>query len=175
MNGAAAIAATLALGAPLEDMAEGLRAYSPVKGRMTVVVAGGLTILDDTYNANPESMASALRTLGAARGRKVAVLGDMLELGEASESEHASIGALAAGVGVDVLVAIGALSARTAEGARSAGLRAVFDFRDKKTALASLRAIVAEGDTVLVKGSRGVALEDVVEGLKELAPSRECV
>ena len=167
VNGAGAIAAALALGVPLEHMVLGLEAWTPVKGRMGLIRSGGLTVLDDTYNANPESMGSALRTLKEASGRKVAVLGDMLELGEASEEEHAGVGKLAAELGVDVLVAIGASSETTAEGARRAGLKAVFSFGSKRNALELLKRILHEGDTVLVKGSRGVALEEVVEGISK--------
>lgn len=166
VNGAAAIAATLPLGVPLEHMVEGLQSWTPVKGRMGVIRSSGFTLIDDTYNANPESMNSALKTLKEARGRKVAVLGDMLELGEASDSEHQGVGRLAAELGVDVLVAIGSSSETTAEGARKAGLKDVFSFNSKKNAIELLKRILHEGDTVLVKGSRGIALEEVVEGLK---------
>jgi len=167
VNGAAAMAAALVLGAPPAHMVEGLESWTPVKGRMGLIRTGGLTVIDDTYNANPESMSSALRTLKGAAGRKVAVLGDMLELGEASEAEHAGVGRLAGELGVDVLVAIGTSSAATAEGARTAGIRDVFSFGTKRNALELLKRILHEGDTVLVKGSRGVALEEVVEGLRK--------
>jgi UDP-N-acetylmuramoyl-tripeptide--D-alanyl-D-alanine ligase len=167
INGAAAIAAALSLGVPIEHMAPGLEAWTPVKGRMGLIRSCGFTVLDDTYNANPESMGSALRTLKEARGRKVAVLGDMLELGAASDSEHAGVGRMAAELGVDVLVAIGSSSETTAEGARRAGLKDVFSFGSKRNALALLKRILHEGDTVLVKGSRGAALEEVVEGLSK--------
>jgi len=166
VNAAAAMAAALSLGAPAAHMVEGLESWTPVKGRMGVIRTGGLTVIDDTYNANPESMGSALRTLKGAAGRKVAVLGDMLELGEASEAEHAGVGRLAGELGVDVLVAIGSSSAATAEGARMAGIRDVFSFGTKRNALELLKRILHDGDTVLVKGSRGVALEEVVEGLR---------
>lgn len=174
MNGAAAVAAALALGAPLEDMAAGLSAPLAVKGRMAVVKAGGVVVLDDTYNANPESMTAALKTLAGARGRKIAVLGDMLELGDVSAAEHASIGMLAAGLGVDALVAIGEFSLNTAEAARAAGVEKSFGFASKEEALNALRAVVSDGDTVLVKGSRGVALEEVVEFLKRMDSRRAC-
>lgn len=172
LNGAAAIAAVLPIGIPLEHMVEGLQSWAPVKGRMGVIRSCGFTLIDDTYNANPESMGSALRTLKEARGRKVAVLGDMLELGEATETEHKGVGRLAAEVGVDVLVAIGSSSETTAEGARSAGLKDVFSFGSKRNALELLKRILHEGDTVLVKGSRGIALEEVVEGLKSGSAQR---
>ncbi|MBI5561848.1 MAG: UDP-N-acetylmuramoyl-tripeptide--D-alanyl-D-alanine ligase [Deltaproteobacteria bacterium] len=170
INGAAAIAASLPFGIGARDIEEGLASFSNAHGRMDIVRAGGVTILDDTYNANPASMASAMRTLAAAEGRKVAVLGEMLELGDASSAEHRELGRLAAGLGIDVVAAIGPKALDVTEGARDAGMSEsrLHGFRNKKEALAGLRFIVREGDAVLVKGSRGAALEEVVEGLKGL-------
>ncbi|MBI5811014.1 MAG: hypothetical protein HZB21_07505 [Deltaproteobacteria bacterium] len=176
-NGAAAIAASLALGASVKDMEEGLSGFSPLGGRMEVVRINGVTILDDTYNANPDSVAAALKTLKAAGGRKVAVLGDMLELGEASAPSHREIGALAAALSVDILVAIGLWSKETTEGALSSlrysgrqasglGESSVRGFGEKKEAALYLNGILKKGDTVLIKGSRAVGLETIVEGLK---------
>ncbi|MBI1910971.1 MAG: UDP-N-acetylmuramoyl-tripeptide--D-alanyl-D-alanine ligase [Deltaproteobacteria bacterium] len=173
VNGAAAIATLLPLGVSLEDIEEGLNAYAPVRGRMEVVKAGGFTILDDTYNANPESMSSALKTLSKAAGRKVAVVGDMLELGEASKQEHRNVGALAAELGIDVIVAIGNLSDEIVEGVRAAGKDAL-GFKDKQEAIKAVKEIIKTGDTVLVKASRGVALEQVVEALKGMEPKKPC-
>ncbi len=167
VNGAAAIAACLPMGAEPEDAGEGLSSFSTVHGRMEVLRANGLTILDDAYNANPESSGAAIRTLAAAGGRKVAVLGDMLELGEASRPEHRRIGALAGESGIDVLVAIGRWSKDVADGFVSAsGAGRALCFGEKAPALEALRSIVAEGDFVLVKGSRAMALEDAVDILK---------
>ncbi|MBI5237177.1 MAG: UDP-N-acetylmuramoyl-tripeptide--D-alanyl-D-alanine ligase [Deltaproteobacteria bacterium] len=174
VNGAAAIAAALSLGVPLEDMKEGLSSFSTIRGRMHILRAGGLVLLDDTYNANPESMTSALRTLKAAKGRKVAVLGDMLELGEAAEAEHCGIGRMAGELGIDLIVAVGDNSGKVAEGAISAGARHVYSFREKKEALIALKGLLKHGDSVLVKGSRGVRLEEIVEGLKEAGQKKAC-
>lgn len=174
INGAAAIAAALSLGTALDDMREGLENFRPVKGRMHVLKAGGFTVLDDAYNANPESMSSALKTLASARGRKVAVLGDMLEIGTAADAEHESIGRLAGELGVDLVVAIGSNSAAVAAGAKRAGVKSVLTFKDRPEALGALKGLVREGDTVLVKGSRGVALEAIVDGLKELGLKKAC-
>ena len=170
INGAAAIAAVLSLGVSLSDMAEGLGAYTPVKGRMSVERCGPYTVIDDTYNANPESMASSLATLAKATGRKVAILGEMLELGDGSATEHMRIGRLAAELGIDTLVAVGRVSVEIADGAIAGGLPpcSIFTFTDTKEALQALREVLREGDSVLVKGSRGVALEEVVEGIKRL-------
>lgn len=174
INGAAAAAAALALGVPLEDIREGLEGFRTIKGRMHVVKANGFTVLDDTYNANPESMAVALKTLAAASGRKVAVLGEMLELGDGSAAEHEKIGRLAGELKVGVVVAVGPGASAVAEGARGAGVKSVYGFGDKAEALAALKGMVREGDTVLVKASRGAALESVVEGLKELGLKKAC-
>jgi UDP-N-acetylmuramoyl-tripeptide--D-alanyl-D-alanine ligase len=171
INGAAAIAATLALGSSIEDIRAGLHSFAALPGRMEVLRAGSLTLLDDTYNANPESVEAALKTLGFASGRKVAVLGEMLELGHASAVAHRDAGRAAGHLGVDLLVAIGPMSRETAEGGISSGLdaRNVYSFDDKEEALKALKGLVKAGDSVLVKGSRGAALEEVVRALKNLA------
>ncbi len=171
INGAAAIAATLALGSSIEDIREGLRSFATPPGRMEVLRAGSLTLLDDTYNANPESVEAALKTLSTVSGRKVAVLGEMLELGHASAMAHRDAGRVAGDLGVDLLVAIGPLSRETAEGGISSGLDAasVYSFDDKEAALKALKGLVKAGDSVLVKGSRGAALEEVVRALKNMA------
>lgn len=171
INGAAAIAATLPLGVSPGDIQEGLGSYRPVHGRMEVLKVNGLTILDDTYNANPESVAAALKTLKSAAGRKVAVLGDMLELGDAASAEHRAAGRLAGETGADIVVAVGSLSRDIVEGASSAGAKTgLFAFEDKKEALAALKELIKEGDSILVKGSRATALDEIVEGLKGFSP-----
>ncbi len=177
LNGAAAIAATLPLETSLKDMREGLNSFSTVHGRMEVLRIRGITVLDDTYNANPESVSSALMTLKNAAGRKVAVLGDMLELGEASKAEHKKIGTLAAELGIDVVVAVGEWSKDVTEGALEAEkgrTRALF-FRDKAGAIDALKGLLKEGDCVLVKGSRATALEEVVERLKTAGLRKACI
>ncbi len=166
MNGAAAIAAALPLGPSPEDIEQGLGSFVPLKGRMEVTRTGGVTVLDDSYNANPESVASALATLGKARGRKVAVLGDMCELGAASVSEHREAGRLAGTLGIDVVVAIGEFAAKLVEGAASAGVRLCYGFNSRGEAAAALAGLIKDGDTVLVKGSRAVGLEEIVRRIK---------
>lgn len=171
MNGAAAIAAALPFGVSMDDMAKGLASFVPVSGRMEVLRAGAVVILNDTYNANPESMAVALDTLSSFTGRKVAVLGDMLELGGASDAAHEEAGRLAAKAGVDILVAVGRWSKALSDGALEAGLKpgAVFSFQDKLEAQAGVPGLLRHGDTVLVKGSRAVGLEFIVDGIKAAA------
>jgi len=171
INGAAAIAACVPFDVTEGDIIAGLDAFSPVHGRMEVLRVNGLIVLDDSYNANPDSMEIALHTLKDAPGRKVAVLGDMLELGNAAAKEHREIGRLAAELMIDVIVAVGESAlhigqgAVFVQGAQGENTR-VFCCKDKAGALGTLKDVLREGDTVLVKGSRGVALEEVVEGIK---------
>lgn len=168
-NAAAAIATAVTLGVTLEDVQEGLSSGFFTHGRMEVVRTGGITVLDDTYNANPESMAAALETLKRAAGRKVAVLADMLELGDSAALSHRETGKAAAQSGVDIVIAIGAFSKEIAAGALSGGLKSarVLAFGEKGEAMKAISDMVEKGDTVLVKGSRATALEEVVEGLKK--------
>ncbi len=177
VNGAAAIAAALPLGAEAPDMMEGLSSFSGVWGRMEVFEVNGLTVIDDTYNANPESVSAALKTLCNAKGRKVAVLGDMLELGEASKAEHRGVGGLAADLGVDLVVAIGEWSKEVAAGFSRASKGKAHSFKGKAEAMEALDGLLREGDVVLVKGSRAVALEEVAAGLKGKRPGKgmKCV
>jgi UDP-N-acetylmuramoyl-tripeptide--D-alanyl-D-alanine ligase len=165
-NALAAMAVSHALGIPAEEMPPGLAATEAVAGRMTVRQARGVTLLDDTYNANPRSVAMALETLAALAGggRAVAVLGDMLELGEESAAEHREVGRLAARR-CAALFAFGPEAAQAAAGAREAGLAEVFHSADAEEMAQALRASVRAGDVVLVKGSRGMRMERIVEAL----------
>lgn len=128
------------------------------------LLANGITVIDDCYNANPMSMRAALDDLAATagEGRRVAVLGDMLELGPASPRFHSEIGAHAAAAGVEVLVAVGPRSAATAEAFGAAHVVA-----DAAAAAELVPGLLRSGDTVLVKASRGVGLERVTEALAD--------
>jgi len=159
-NALAALAAARALGAAPRGLLE--VELSAMRGQR-IELAGPVLVIDDCYNANPMSMRAALDDLAAsASGRRVAVLGDMLELGPEEERFHAEIGAHAALRGIAVLVAVGPLAARMAE-TFSGELHAV---PDAAAATALARELVRPGDTVLVKGSRGVGLEVVARGLQ---------
>ncbi|GAA2089862.1 UDP-N-acetylmuramoyl-tripeptide--D-alanyl-D-alanine ligase [Aeromicrobium tamlense] len=164
INAVAAVAATSALGVPVEAAVHALTtatATSPMRMERHET-AGGVVVVNDAYNANPESMAAALRTLaGLAPGRGVAVLGEMLELGEDSPAQHHRIGRLAADLGIDWVIAVGAGAAEIARGAGSAGLQ----MDDVEAAVDALSASLDAGDVVLVKASRGARLERVVEAL----------
>jgi len=167
-NAAAAFALALALGYSPEQCVAGLEAARPQPHRLNIVPApGGFTILDDCYNANPSSMAAALKTLGSlkGRGRAVAVLGDMLELGSAEEREHQAIGALAA-QWAELVAFFGPRSLLSHRAAAAAGSTCAH-FEELDSLLAWLRPLLRPADLVLVKASRGMKLERVVERLSE--------
>lgn len=161
----AAATAALADGYSLEEIAAGLaEAANPLRLKFLDGPHGTL-IIDDTYNASPASMAAALCVLAEQRaGRRIAVLGDMLELGAVEEECHRDLGRQAAAV-VDLLFTVGPRARWTAEAAQAAGLRAVRAFPGKDGLAAAVRAELRPGDAVLLKGSRGLALETVVAEL----------
>jgi len=167
LNAAAAFALGRALGYSAEECVMGLQGARPHSRRLNVVAApGGVTVLDDCYNANPASMRAALDTLVelAKGGRAVAVLGDMLELGEGSARQHGELGALAAEKAA-LLALFGPTSAQGHARARAAlGDRAAH-FTEVEPLVAWLKPRLREGDVVLVKASRGMKLERVVEAL----------
>jgi len=166
-NGAAAIAGVLPLAAKPEAMRRGLNSFMPESHRMVVLNANNITILDDSYNANPESVAAAIMTLDNIEGRKIAVLGDMFELGEFSEQAHYEVGARLAVSGVFVAVAVGKWAEEVRAGAVSNGFDndRFFSFESKDEAVELLTSILNKDDTVLIKGSRGAAMEEVVFAL----------
>jgi UDP-N-acetylmuramoyl-tripeptide--D-alanyl-D-alanine ligase len=161
----AAATAALADGFSLEEIAAGLaEAANPLRLKF-LDGPGGTLIIDDTYNASPASMTAALRVLAEQRaGRRIAVLGDMLELGAVEEECHHELGRQAAAV-VDLLFTVGPRARWTAEAARAAGLAAVRHFPSKEGLAAAVRAELRPGDAVLLKGSRGLALETIVAEL----------
>ncbi|MGZ5424229.1 MAG: UDP-N-acetylmuramoyl-tripeptide--D-alanyl-D-alanine ligase [Candidatus Aminicenantales bacterium] len=166
----AAAAVALSFGLSFDEICPAIRGLKPFAMRGTVVEAGrGIRVYDDSYNSNPRALDAALKGLAALpAGRKVAVLADMLELGEAEQDFHRRAGETVAKTGWDVLVAVGPLAALIAAGAAGAGLSpaAIHRFDDAKSAAKAIAGIVREGDLVLVKGSRGMKTEAVVEALK---------
>lgn len=168
LNALAAAAAAMAAGAKLEDVTDGLDRFRPLSMRSELRTIKGRTVLADCYNANPDSTRAALETLALLKGggRTVAVLGDMLELGDVAVQAHREIGAAAARLGIDVLIAAGGFARFLAEGARQGGLDAgnVFEAETAVDAARLLREHSRAGDTVLVKGSRGMRMETVLEG-----------
>ncbi|GAB3088585.1 UDP-N-acetylmuramoyl-tripeptide--D-alanyl-D-alanine ligase [Nocardioides zeae] len=180
-NAAAAAAMALGAGVDLDVVVAGLAGASPrSRWRMEVTERhDGLLVVNDAYNANPGSMAAALRTLVAIAdrrsvGRSIAVLGEMLELGETSRDEHVALGRVAGELGVDLVVAVGAadgVGGWIADAAREAGAEAHLT-STRHEALAWLRHNVSARDVVLLKASRGGGLEVVAEGLLATAGDR---
>lgn len=171
-NALAAAAVGHRMGLKLDQIRDGLERFEPVKGRMEIKSAGDIHIIDDTYNANPASMAVALRTLEKLKGnaRGIAVLGDMLELGEASAALHRELGERIARTDVSQLFVAGAFAAEVAQGAFSGGMPAERVATGEVDALSHLVERTAEaGDWVLVKGSRGMRMERVVQYLLKTA------
>jgi UDP-N-acetylmuramyl pentapeptide synthase len=146
-------------------MAAGLASAEAVGNRMRVVaLPSGITILDDSYNANPASVAAALQSLAESTARRrIAVLGDMLELGAASAEHHRAVGRLAAELGIDALHLFGEYAEETAAGARRGTARPAVHVASSHAALAdAIAGGAGAGDWVLVKGSRGQRMEEVV-------------
>jgi UDP-N-acetylmuramoyl-tripeptide--D-alanyl-D-alanine ligase len=165
-------AAALALGAGIDlgAVRRGLEKAKPFSMRMQIEEWHGAGIINDAYNANPASMKAALRTLAEVqcRGRRIAVLGDMFELGRHSAKEHRSLGHAAAAVGLDRIYLLGSQAAGVRRGARQRGMRAeqITVGRDHADLAARLRTVVEPGDWLLFKGSRGMKMEKVLEAFK---------
>jgi UDP-N-acetylmuramoyl-tripeptide--D-alanyl-D-alanine ligase len=170
-NALAAAAVGHAQGLSGATIAKGLARFKPAAMRSQVVTARGIRIINDAYNANPASMKAAIALLAemANGGRTIAVLGDMLELGAEEQAMHQDVGTYVATHGISVLVACGGLSRHIAQGARAAGIAAarVHEVADSAAAAAAARRLARAGDVVLVKGSRGMKMEKVVERLTE--------
>jgi UDP-N-acetylmuramoyl-tripeptide--D-alanyl-D-alanine ligase len=166
-NALAAAATGIALGLSLAEVARGLGAVGPVAGRCVWRQAGDVTILDDTYNASPVSVKAGLETVAARRqGRRViAVLGDMLELGEISDDAHREVGRHVAALPADEFIGLGRGMQVAVEAAREAGLAEARAFTTFEDTVAHLLKRLTAGDLVLVKGSRGMRMERVVDAL----------
>jgi UDP-N-acetylmuramyl pentapeptide synthase len=157
----------VALRLDLEDIARGLGEARPAARRGQWVVAGDVTNLDDTYNASPTSVRAALEMLSARRrGRRaVVVLGDMLELGAMTDDAHREMGRAVAALPADEFVGVGRAAALAVEAARTAGIAEAYHAKSYDDAVAHLAKRLAPGDVVLVKGSRGMRMERVVDAL----------
>jgi UDP-N-acetylmuramoyl-tripeptide--D-alanyl-D-alanine ligase len=164
-NALLAVAAGRAFGLSIEECAAGLAAAPLTKARLQIKQIGGVQFLDDSYNANPDSMKAALRTLVEldTEGKRIAVLGEMRELGVESDRGHREVGETAATLGVDRLITIGDAAKLIAEGARTAGLDKVSSARSTTEAARLLGEIAEPGDLVLIKGSRAARTEEVIE------------
>ena len=164
LDALAAVSVAMELGISPALIQNRLNAFRNMAGRQEIFEKKGCTIIQDCYNAGPESMAAALEVLGAREGRRIAVLGDMLELGARTQAEHYRVGRLAAEK-AQLLLTYGPNGSRVISGAITGGMpesRAMsFDDRDKLAA--ALKRVVKPGDTILFKGSRGMRMELILE------------
>lgn len=176
-NALAAFSVGSILGVEKNEIKEALENYTPFEWRMELSIIDGIKILNDSYNANPLSMEKALETLKGMKteGRRIAVLGDMLELGEKSYEFHKKIGEKVKEYGMDYLYTFGKMSLGYAEGATRKGFKRedIFSFQDKKTLLENLLKFLRTGDLILFKGSRKMRLEEIVKDLLKLYPYKD--
>jgi UDP-N-acetylmuramoyl-tripeptide--D-alanyl-D-alanine ligase len=154
----------IAFGLTDAEIAAGIASYAPVGHRARRIETGKLTVIDDCYNANPTSTASAIRSLAHTAGRKVCILGDMKELGADAAALHYEIGALAASCGAELVLTVGEASAETARGAGTHGRH----FESKAALIAALPELLRPGDAVLVKASRSMAFEEITAALEKM-------
>ena len=171
-NGAVAAAVGWRLGETAEEICRGLSKVSLTGSRLKVIrpEGSGITVIDDTYNASPDSMKAALKVLRQSRcsGRRIAILGEMYELGPTEDKLHFGVGVFARGCGIDQVIAIGPLAENIAEGAGGGTTQTAF-FKTKEAFLKQKEQLIHEGDLILVKASRGMHMEEIVTGLTATA------
>lgn len=163
-NALAAVAVGDALGMPAESLTEGVERFQTVGSRANLINTPSYRIIDDCYNANPNSVRGAIDTLANFKGRKVCILGDMKELGKNEDQLHFEIGRYAAQKGIDLVLAAGPLSRQLYEGAKS-GTEALY-FSTIDEAMEELFSLLQKGDTILVKASHSMQFEKIVSYLK---------
>jgi UDP-N-acetylmuramoyl-tripeptide--D-alanyl-D-alanine ligase len=165
-NALAAAAVGLTFQVTPKQICRALESFAPADKRMQVENLSGVVVYNDTYNANPDSTIAALQTLAAAQvmGKKIAVLADMLELGESASEEHVRVGREVARLGIEYLLTFGQLAKHIHNTAKGSF---VVHYDQKNILAEYLAELVTPGDAVLVKGSRGMNMEDVVTFLKE--------
>ena len=159
LNALAAVAVGLALNVPTDRIQQGLAAFAPISGRMAIEKLDRFTLLNDVYNANPTSMEASLQVLSRASGRKVCILGDMLELGDQAPALHVRVAQEAVRLGIDVIVGVGPLFYEAVKG---------LGFPTQDELLQRLPDLLKTGDTILIKGSRGMHLENTVQRIRSL-------
>ncbi len=166
LDAMAAVSIGLAFGVSTENIRKRLGAFRNMEGRQEIFQEKGFTIINDCYNAGPESMAAALQVLRKRPGRHIAVLGDMLELGSRTQAEHYVVGRLAA-ESADMVFAYGSNAHRVVSGALTGGMAAgkVHAFDDQKKMAQMLKCMACPGDVILFKGSRGMHMENVLQML----------
>ncbi|MCD6336669.1 MAG: UDP-N-acetylmuramoyl-tripeptide--D-alanyl-D-alanine ligase, partial [Candidatus Marinimicrobia bacterium] len=170
LNAVAAYAFTLTMGMNAQDIIAAIESYEPSSGRGKMEVWKGITLIDDTYNANPFSVKNAIDALRAMKTEKnkLMVFGDMLEMGIEARSSHEAIGDEAAKAGISHLFCYGRDSQFTVKTAKTRGIAFAEHFKTKKDLAESLFSAIKPGDIVLFKGSRGVAIEDIISIIKDM-------
>lgn len=170
-NSLAAICVGLEFNVNVDDIAEALINFQPSERRLNIKEIGNIKIIDDVYNANPDSMKAAISVLKDLTGnRKIAVLGDMLELGEYAVEAHKEIGRFVVDNRIDILITSGDMSKYIAEESKVFGMKDgnVFACKSNEEANKILKNIIKQGDTILIKGSRGMKMEQIVEFLQRM-------
>jgi UDP-N-acetylmuramoyl-tripeptide--D-alanyl-D-alanine ligase len=170
-NALAAAAISFSLGVTIDEIKTALNGYSAFPMRFEVTKEKGITVINDSYNANPTSMEESIKELVrmGSRGRVVAALGDMMELRDFSEEAHREIGKIISRTDVDVFVAVGEMMSWAAEETMKAGKTSgVFSFRDADEAGKEIMNILKQGDTLLIKGSRSIAMEKIIRSIRNV-------
>jgi UDP-N-acetylmuramoyl-tripeptide--D-alanyl-D-alanine ligase len=169
-NSLAAIAVGEAFRVPKAEIAKALKNFRATNMRMEIKKGNGFKIVSDCYNANPSSTRMALQTIGNmnVEGCRIAVLGDMLELGKESKELHRSIGAMVPEMNFDLLVTVGEQAKNYVKGAEEKGMKNAMHFDSVQEVIEFLTDVVSKGDVLLVKGSRGMKMEQVVDALLKL-------
>ncbi|MBO4400431.1 MAG: UDP-N-acetylmuramoyl-tripeptide--D-alanyl-D-alanine ligase [Selenomonadaceae bacterium] len=163
-NALAAVAAGLSVGLTIDEIKRGISSLVTTRMRFEVIRRDGIIIVNDAYNASPASMRASIKTVAEIyASRKIAVLADMLELGEISKKAHREIGAELAANNFDTLIVLGELGKFIADGARDAGLKNIFVAENHENAAKKVHAVQREGDVILFKASHGMHLEKVIE------------
>jgi len=167
-NALAAASVGYTIGLSLKEIKSGLEDFQPVKGRVNIFEVRGVHIIDDTYNANPNSMGAAIKTLVSLKGnsRGILITGDMLELGEHAEFMHRKMGSMSVRLHIARFYITGEFAESVAEGARKEDINSDIFIGSREEILEDLKKILLPGDWVLVKGSRAMGMEKIVEGLK---------
>ncbi len=168
INAALAVATAQVFGISMEEAASGLSKLSATDKRLHIKELSGIKIIDDTYNASPDSMIAALDVLSSIKNtRKMAILGDMFELGEKEEEYHRQIGEYASKKGIHVVLSVGKNAELITLAAKEGGIQA-FHFSNKEMLKSVLPQWVRKGDAILIKGSRGMAMDEIVKHLEDI-------
>ena len=165
-NALAATCIGVHFGMTLEEIDSGIRKLKAISGRNNIFVNNGITVIDDCYNANPMSMKASLEVLSNATGRKVAILGNMFELGAKEVQLHEEVGEKAAELDIDLVICIGSLAKNIANKAKTSDNEVLY-YENKEDFEKKIKNIIKKDDTVLVKASNSMKFKDIVELLRK--------